>query len=346
MKQLFFVAAGLLLLQSCNNDDNGTGAPLGSYDNGVLVLNEGGIGEITYISNDLAWGQQDVFAAVNGQSQDLGMFAQSMFFDGDRAFIISNGSNKITVANRYSMEYIATIATGLNIPRYGVAVGGKAYVTNSASFDNATDDFVTVIDLADLSVETPIMVNTYAEKITAHNGKLYVAGGFYGVGDKITVINTATQTVTGTIATGQAPNSFEAENNILYVLCSSYTAESKFVRIDLTSDTVIDQVSFPSEMINAANLDVDNGSIYFTFGSGIYKVAANTQVVTNAPIIDTQSDSFYIGYGFAVHNGRIYISEGAADFASDGKIFVYSTEGNLLKEISSGLGPNGFYFND
>lgn len=345
MKHLLFVAA-FMILQGCTNDDNVTDAPLGSYDNGLLVLNEGGIGEVTFISEDYETVQHDVFATVNGSSQDLGSFAQSMFFDGDRAFIISNGSNKITVVNRYTMQYIATIATGLNIPRYGVAVNGKAYVTNAASFDNDADDFVAVIDLTDFSVETPIMVNTYAEKIIAHNDKVYVAGGFYGVGDKITVIDSNTQTVSGTITTGQAPGSFEAAGNVLYVLCSSYTEASKLVRVDLTTDTVIDQVDFPSTLQNAANLDVDEGNIYFTVASKIYKIGTDANVVTDTPFIDTQSSSAYIGYGFAVHGQRIYISEAADDFSSDGKVLIYTTSGTFIRNIGTGLGPNGIYFND
>jgi hypothetical protein len=346
MKQLLFFAAGIILFQSCNSDDNGTDAPLGSYDNGILVLNEGGTGEITYISNDFNTVQQDVFASVNGDADDLGSYAQSMFFDGDRAFVISNGSNKITVVNRYTMEYLATIATGLNVPRYGVAVDGKAYVTNSASFADSSDDFVTVINLNNLSVEAPIHVNTYAEKILAHNGKVYVAGGFYGVGDKITIINTASQSVEGSITTGQAPGSFEAVDNTLYVLCGSYTENSKLVRINLANNSIINQVALPETMPNASNLDVDNGNIYFTVASNIYKVAADAQIISDTPFINTESQSSYIGYGFAVRNGKIYISEAAEDFSSDGKIFVYSTSGDLLKEVGTGLGPNGFYFND
>ena len=49
-------------------------------------------------------------------------------------------------------------------------------------------------------------------------------------------------------------------------------------------------------------------------------------------------------YGFEVEDDRIYIADGG-DFSSDSFIEVYSTEGNLLKNIRVGLGPNGFYFN-
>ena len=49
-------------------------------------------------------------------------------------------------------------------------------------------------------------------------------------------------------------------------------------------------------------------------------------------------------YGFAVENDRIYIADGG-DFSSDSFVEIYSLNGSLLKNITVGLGPNGFYFN-
>lgn len=344
--KLFLAAlAGSLFFVSCSNDDDKTVEPLGNYDNGVLVLNEGGIGTVTYINDDLTTTQQDIFTVVNGDTNDLGAYTQSLFFDGDRAFIISNGSNKITVVNRYTFAYIGSITTGLTVPRYGVVYNGKAYVTNSNSFGSATDDFITVINLSDLSVEDPIAVNNQAERLVENDGKLYVSGGFYGAGSDITVIDAATKTITATITVGESPNSLEVNNGVLYVLCGSWTGLSKIVKVSLTDNTVSGEIPFAVTMGNAQNLDVDSGKLYFTVGAKIYKFNTNTTSVIDTPFIDTQSESDYIGYGFAVNDGKIYISEAAEDFTSDGKVFVYSTGSAQLANITVGLGPNGFYFN-
>ncbi|HEX9980672.1 MAG TPA: DUF5074 domain-containing protein [Flavobacterium sp.] len=330
---------------SCSNDDRDE-APLGSYDNGILVLNEGGAGEVTYISSDLATVQQDVFSIVNGDSQSLGMFAQSMFFDGNRAFIISNGSNKITVVNRYTFEYIATISMGLNVPRYGVVYDGKAYVTNMADFMTNADDYVAVIDLADFSVGTPIAMSDYAERIAVADDKVFVANGAFGSGDKITVINPETASVITTITVGQAPNSLEEHNGMLYVLCGSFSSESKIIKINPANNTIAGEISFADTMGNASNLDIEGNNAYFSVGSKVYKTLLDTDAVADVPLFDTGSASPYIGYGFGVNDGRIFISEAAADFTSDGNIFIYSTNGTFIDEIPSGLGPNGFYFNE
>ncbi len=94
----FFLISLTALFAACSSDNDG-GTP-GNYAEGILVLNEGGFGTVTFISDDLQTVNQDIYASVNGSTAEVGQFVQSMFFDGDRAFIISSGSNKITVVNR------------------------------------------------------------------------------------------------------------------------------------------------------------------------------------------------------------------------------------------------------
>lgn len=339
-----FIFASAIAFVGCESDDN-TQAPLGSYDNGILVLNEGGTGEVTYINNDLTTVQQNIFGTVNGDENNLGQYTQSIFFEGERAFIISNGSNKITVVNRNTFEYIATISTGFGVPRYGVAYNGKAYVTNLNSFTSSTDDFVSVVDLNSLTVIGQIDINDYAERIVEADGQLYVSSGSFGSGNKITVIDPVNETVTETINVGTAPNSLEERAGTLYVLCGSFSDNSKIVKIDTDTNEIIEEIVFPSTMGNASNLDVAENRMYFTVGPRIYSVEVNADQVTDVPLVNTNSTSLYIGYGFAVDGNRIYISEAADDFASDGKIFIYSTSGEMIDEIPVGLGPNGFYFN-
>jgi YVTN family beta-propeller protein len=359
INKLFFLAlCGAAFLTSCSSDDDGGNTPIGQYDEGLFVLNEGDAvsGSVTFISGDLATVENDVFGTVNaGSGQSIGGYVQSMFFDGDKAYIISNGSNKITVVNRYTFEYIGSVSTGLAVPRYGVVHEGKAYVTNLNSFMTNTDDYLAVIDLATLTVGAPIAINDYADHIVAANGKLYVANGSFGMGSHVTVIDTATSAITTTLDMGQSPNSMEAKDDIVYVLCGSGSGDSKMVRIvtvddastdENEEDTIDSSVIFDTALDNAQNLDIESNRAYFTVGPKIYRVALNAVAVNDTPIIDTESTSSYIGYGFAVRDGRIFISEGASDFVSNGKIFVYSTSGGEpIATKTVGLGPNGFFFN-
>lgn len=359
-KLLLLALCGAAFFSSCSSDDDGgTGEPLGVYDNGLFILNEGDAvsGSVTFLSSDLATQEDNVFGTVNaGSGQSLGGYTQSMFLDGDKAYIISGWSNKITVVNRYTFQYIATVSTGLANPRYGVAYNGKAYVTNLNTFGTNADDYVAVIDLATLNTEAPIAVNDYADHIVAHNGKLYVANGSFGMGTYVTVIDASTKMIITTLNMEQSPNSLEVNGDTVYVLCGSMTGDSRMVRIATVDDAATDEedeedtiessVVFDSALGNAQNLDIEGSRAYFTVGAKIYRVALNAVAVNDTPIIDTESESMYIGYGFAVKGGRIFIAEGADDFVSNGKVFIYSTSGgDPIATKTVGLGPNSFYFN-
>jgi len=101
MKQysnLFLLLLSILIL-SCNSDDdnNEPFIPDGDYFDGTLILNEGGFSgssSVSFISNDLSEVENSI-SRILMPIKMLGYFLQSIFLDGDRAFIISNGSNKL-----------------------------------------------------------------------------------------------------------------------------------------------------------------------------------------------------------------------------------------------------------
>ncbi|MGK4567436.1 YncE family protein [Flavobacterium sp. 3HN19-14] len=338
---LFFAAFSAVALTSCNDDD-GTSAPLGDYDNGVLVLNEGNFttGSVTYIGDDMTTTLQDVYGAEN-PGDNIGGYVQSVFFDGDRAFIISNGSNKITVVNRYTFKLIDKIETGFIVPRYGVVVNGKAYVTNLNTFGDLTDDFLTVINLETLAVEAPIQVHAIAERIYAKNGKIYVANGSFGDGSSLTVINAATGAITATVDLGLSPNSMEEKDGNLYVLCSD-SDNAKIVKVNLSNNTITNTVTFPAALTDAQNLDIEGNKIYFTNLSNVYAVGLNETTVSETPLFASNATFLY---GFSVHDGNIFVAD-AKQFDTDGEVKIYGTDGVFKKQFTSGLAPNGFYFND
>ena len=121
IKKLAFLALGTsLFFTSCNNDDNGGGQiSQGDFENGVFVLNEGGFNsnsaEVSFLSENGTL-EHEIYNAVNGSI--LGDVAQSIGFEGNKAYIVVNNSNLIRVVNRYTFELIATISSGLQNPRH------------------------------------------------------------------------------------------------------------------------------------------------------------------------------------------------------------------------------------
>jgi len=133
----------VLFLTSCSTDDDTTSESKGDYENGILISGEGspstGTGSVSFVSDDLLTTDNLIYKNVN--TTELGTFLQSMAFDDDRAFIVVDNANTITVVDRYTFEELGTITTDLVKPRYMVTIENKGYVTNWGATDDDTDEF-------------------------------------------------------------------------------------------------------------------------------------------------------------------------------------------------------------
>ncbi|MBK0371205.1 YncE family protein [Flavobacterium agrisoli] len=349
LTKLLVVALCTSLFISCSDDDDKTNDPKGVYDNGVFILNEGNSsgGSVSFLSDDQSTFTANVYSTVNGNDY-IGTYLQHIFFDGDKAYIIAGGSNVINVVNRYTFQLLAKIESGLKTPRYGVVKDGKAYVTNANTYAYAnpetgdTDDFIAVIDLKTNKVESTIPLNGTANRIELANNKLYVSEPYSS--DAIIVVNPNTNQVESRIAIGYDADTMEEEDGILYVMRSPYGNRSEIVKIKL-ADNSISKVTLGASLDGAKNLDIENDVIYFTVNTGVYQMNRTATTAPTTPVFEYTSTSDYGKmYGFAVNDGRIYIADGG-DFASNSKAYIYSLNGTLEKELTVGVGPNGFYFN-
>ncbi|WP_264553631.1 YncE family protein [Flavobacterium sp. N2038] len=333
------IIASAFLFASCSNDDENNDVPLGAYDNGVLILNEGNFKDVnasvSYLSNDLATFQNDIFKVVNAPTI-LGDVAQSLSFSNEKAFIVVNNSNEVEVVNRYTFKSLGTITEKLENPRYSVVLNDKLYVTNAIS------KAVTIYDAKTYAYVASIPLNKTAEKIVAANGKLYVTNASYGFGSEVTVINPATNTVTKTLTLENGINSIEANNGNVYVLAGNDT-KSKLFKIDTATDTA---TSIESTTVKGAlNMDIDGDKIYYTQGTGVYAIGLTATSFSDKALFSVTDNSWSTFYGFGVIDGKIYSGDANA-FTKDGTVTVYTSTGTVLKTLTVGLGPNGFYSNN
>ncbi|UPT69835.1 MAG: hypothetical protein M0D53_11905 [Flavobacterium sp. JAD_PAG50586_2] len=352
-KLVLTAITGSLFLASCSSDNDDNQEPLGSYDKGVLILNQGGFGHgdasLSYLSEDFATQQNNIFALVN-PTLTLGDTGQDIGFINDKAFIVLNYSNKIEVVNRYTMAHIATISTDLSNPRYITFSNGKGFVTNWGDAVDTTDDYVAVLNLTTYEVSGTIPVAEGPERIVANNNKLYVAhAGGYGYGNTISVINASNNTFVTTITVGDVPNSLEIEGNSLYVICGgkpswagSETA-GKFVKVNLSNNTVSSFIDFPAAT-HPSNLEVVDNSFYYTIDADIFKSTLNAAALPTTELFSTTAQGVYGVYSLAVHDNTIYVGD-AMDYNSNGKIYLYTTTGTLVEDYTVGVIPAGFYFN-
>ena len=353
LTKLFLIALSTTLFVSCSNDDDTSNEPKGVYDNGFFILNEGsaGQGSVSFSNDDFTSFTKDVYTAANGNDL-LGEYAQNIFFDGDKAYIIAGGSNLINVVNRYTFKLIAKIDTGLKNPRYGVVKDGKAYVTNANTYapygkpaDDAavitgnTDDYVAVINLATNTYESKIDLNATANRLVLENGKLYITEPYSST--KLLVVNIATKAVETPIEIGSSADCLEVENGTLFVLRGPYGDRGEIVKVKL-SDKSVSKITFPESLDGAAFMDIENSKIYYTVNNSVYAINTNATTASTTSILT--ADIGYL-YGFAVKNDRIYIAD-SGDYKADSKAYIYNLTGTLQKELTVGVGPNGFYFNN
>ncbi|MGB5434325.1 MAG: DUF5074 domain-containing protein [Maribacter sp.] len=342
------MALGFLCV-ACNKDDDEAIIPLGAYENGILVSNEGpfsnGTGTVSFISEDLTTTENAIFNAVN--NADLGNVVQSIGFTDEYAYIIANVSNMITVVDRYTFENKATISQGLANPRYFLFANGKGYVTNWGDPNDETDDFVAIINLETNSVSNTIPVDFGPEKIISQDEKVYVAHqGGYGQNNSISVINTQTDQLATTISVADVPNAMQVTSNgDLWVLCGgkpSYTQDETagaLLKINTDSNSVENTLAF--ETTEHPNfLELDGSKLYYFLNGAVYAMETSDTVLPSLPIMENLNF-----YTMVVHDGKLYGTD-AKDFASNGSLTIYDigTKG-LLGTFDVGIIPGGIYLN-
>lgn len=350
-KQLTYLLVATFLFVSCSSDDDAIDSPplpLGDYETGFFVANEGpfgtGTGTITFVANDFSSVSQSIYNTVN--SSDIGNVVNSMGFYAESAYIVANNSHLVQVVNRYTFESEATITDGLDNPRNFVAVGDKGYITNWGDAFVETDDYIAVVDLLTNTVTETIALPLGPEKVIAVGTNLYVAHqGAYGQNNLISVIDTTTDTVSTTITVGDVPNSMVLIGSDLWVLCGgapSYaTVETagSLVKVSTATNTVSATMTF--EVTEHPSLLTSEGSdLYYTLNGEVYTMDVAAATLPTTSIIS----GFF--YGMTAHNGKLYATD-AGDYASDGTLKVYDLATQVEEQsITVGIIPGGIYFNN
>ncbi len=349
LKFLFvFLSVGMFVTSCSNDDDDNGGTPLGAYNNGILVSGEGSSGlpgSVSFISNDLTTSETDIYYNVNGA--DLGDYLQSIGFENDKAYIVVDNANAITVVNRYTFEKQTTITTGLSIPRYIDFEDGKGYVTNWGT----TGAFVAVINLSTNTVETTIPVGHGPEQVLVEDDKVYVShkGGF-STNNIISVIDIATHNVT-TIEVADNPDEMFINNSGQLVVLSEgatlYDDEWNFIgttpgaitKINTTTNTVISSISLEGSYVGL--MDYEDGKLYYINNNAVYVMNDSATALPATPIITL---SVGYAYGLSVEDDRLFVCDGS--FTGLSTLYVYSLNNNAeLSTFEVGIAASKIYFN-
>ncbi len=346
-----FLSVGMFVTSCSDDDDFNGGTPLGDYENGILVSGEGSLlsGSVAFVSVDLTTVETDIYAAVNGE--DLGNYLQSIGFEGNKAYIVVDNTNTITVVNRYTFEKIATITSGLSMPRHIDFEDGKGYVSNWGDPFDPTDDFVAVINLSTNTVETTISVGNGPEQVLEENGKVYVSHkGAYSMNNIISVIDIATHDVSSIEVADNPDEMFINDAGQLVVLsegASLYDDDWNYIgstpgaitKINTTTNTVISSISLEGTYVGL--MAYEDGKLYYINNNAVYVMNDSATSLPTTPII-TLSAGY--AYGLSVDDNRLFVCD--ASFTGLSTLYVYSLATNSeIATFEVGQGASKVYFN-
>ncbi|HIP47702.1 MAG TPA: hypothetical protein EYG92_01905 [Lutibacter sp.] len=331
----------ILLFSSCVEKEE-IEEPLGDYEHGFFVLNEGNWGSgnasITYLSEDYSTLETEVYKTVNIES--LGDVAQDVLFHNEKAYIVMNGSDKVVVVNRYTMEHLSVIeGSEIKNPSFMIMYNGKGYLSNWGIGSDASDDTIVVIDLASDTIVNTIPVGFVPNRLAVVNDKLYVElQGWYPNNDsQVEVIDLITNVSIKTIEVGNYPHSLMTYNDKVYVLSNNHIIE-----INTSNDTI-------SRTLTGGDTDyfnylTNNGDdLYYSLNNNIYKWNIGEISLPNVEDIELGISI----YGMKVYNGFLYVNHYADWQTGESLMNIYDTSTkNLIKEgISTGIYSKTVAFN-
>lgn len=335
------------IFTSCSDSET-IDTPKGKYDHGILISGEGsgaGTASISYISDDYQTTENFVYKK-NNNDQELGTFLQSITFNKDKAYIVVDNQNKITVVDRYSFKETGSITTGLQTPRYAAIVDNMAYVTNWASTASETDDFIAFVNTDTFEVTATVAVPLGPERILEKDGNLYISHkGAWGSNNIISVINIATKAVT-TITVNYIPDEmFFDNNNNLVVLCegkAAWTGDETLASISKINlnDNSVTNITFPEGQHPSLMVE-NNNKIYYALGNSVYQMNTDDN---NLPTSETLSTEGYF-YGMEINNNTLFALN--ANFTDQSDLNVYNIDTKAKENtFKVSLGASKIYFNN
>ncbi len=334
MLKATFVATGFVLTSA-------------QYSNGYIVSNEGNYGsptsEISYIDANNSVTNNVYSLANNGEA--LGDILQSIYFNGDKSYLVLNNSSKVVVANRTSFVKSAEITSNVVQPRYTTIANGKIYTSN---WGTSSNQHVSVHNATTLAYITSIPLSQDPEEIITVNGKVYVNKSSYRAGNSIEVIDPSTDTIIKTITLSSGLQSITVIGNDIFALCTG-SAGSTIYKINTTTDTVASSIAnttvVPPSEYEALKFTSDGTKLYIAGVTSVYSINTDLAAFSSTPIFTTTPSTTYGDfYGFAAIDGKIFQGN-ANSFGPSSTVNVYNLTGTLLNTFSTTIGANNVYKN-
>lgn len=331
-----------LLFVACtpNGDNDVVDAGGSGFVKSCYVLNSGdwksNNSSLTRCDLENGETQQFYFEHQNGRA--LGSLANDIIIYGNKMYIAVAGESTIEITD-LDAKSIKQINCGAQ-PRYFASAGGKVYVTYY-------DGYVARIDTATLDVEAKVKVGRNPEQLAVVGNKLYVAnsGGMdyateLGYDKTVSVVDLNSFEEIKKIDVVMNPAIVVPFENGAYVVSYGNYADVTSALQYIDAD---DKVSLVKECSNMTEICCNNGVLYGFFSQydenwnatityQAYDILLKT--VTTSWIKENEQPTPY-----KVCSAGDYVCVTSSDYTNDGDVYIYDTDGVLVKKFATGLNP-------
>ncbi|SDA49328.1 hypothetical protein SAMN03080617_00711 [Algoriphagus alkaliphilus] len=345
LKNQFGALALIFLLFSCN--ESGSERPLGVYDTGILIMNEGAFGandgEVFHFDPVTGTAKVNVFEAEN--NRPFAGLLEDMVLEEDRLYLVAN-TGKVEIVNPGDFKSRGAVIGDLNQPRSLATSRGKLFISDYGPYDasfKTPDSYVAVvIGLDGGTVKKKIKVSNKPEDLFTSGKYVFVAGS---EGGKIEIIDADTETLTKTIDVEGKPVQFFEQRGDLWVY--SYDSEKiyfqSFHRENLTKKEFRE---LPLSKATGRIALGEDDRIYILTSTGWPNYNDGIAVVSiydSTLIPSWKTGSGFYGLGYDKDRKEIYVSN-SKGFQGNGEVAIFSKAGVAVKKLEVGRGPSGFMF--
>ncbi|MBA4057149.1 MAG: hypothetical protein C0490_20720 [Marivirga sp.] len=343
---LFFV----IFIISCDDDDSG---PKGKYEDGALVINEGGFGAangtITYYNVVSGEVEQNIFRNATGDF--AGDVVQSITFKDEKGYVVINGDNKIEIINGNTFESLGTIENeAIDKPRYIEVINNRAYVSVWGPYEDGgyslIDSYVLVIDLSNNTVIKKIQTDEGTDNLIQAGNYLFASNNNFGASNSLAVIDPTNNTLVDQITLASGPAGLATDvNGKLWVICGGDYGSSNGQLFRINTSTLVVEETIDLNVSPDGDLAVtpDKRNLIYSSGKNVYRIAITSTDAPTEPLFE--ADEVVTNYALAVDpdNGDIWLGD-ALNYTSAGKVYIYNASGDFKSSFDAGISPTQFVF--
>ncbi|MDF2159224.1 DUF5074 domain-containing protein [Algoriphagus sp. CAU 1675] len=337
------VLALFFILFSCV--ENEPERPLGEYDSGILIMNEGSFGandgEVYHLNPTTGTLKSDIFEAANGRP--FAGLLEDLIYENDNMYLVAN-TGKVEVVNPGDFTSLGAVTSGLDQPRSLTVNSGKLFISDYGPYDQnygTPDSYIAVVrNTLGGNVAKKISVSRKPEDMISFGKYILVAGSEES---KVEVIDAEKEEVIKTIEVGGNPSVFyEAAGKIW--LYSTGLSEVYFYSFHLDNFTLATTNIYPIANATGKIAFGNDDIMYLLTSSGWPDYNDGiAQVSVLGPELNPNwySGSGFYGIGFDKNRGELYLAN-SNGFQGNGTITVLDENGSELRNLDSGRGPSGF----